>query len=86
MESSSEAPTRRVVTVETARADLDLLTQGLLEEDRRIAVLGILTVLHGFHTRRGGVAPAWLLALMAEACITPEPRESERKKPALAGE
>lgn len=63
----------RPVTVEMARAALDLLTQGLPEEDRRLAVLGILAILHGLHTQRGGVAPAWLLALMAEAYPTPEP-------------
>ena len=38
-----------------------------------MTVLEILTILHDLHTRRGGLAPAWLLALMAEACPTPEP-------------
>jgi len=67
------AAIRGGVTVESARAVLDLLTMGLPEEDRRMTVLGILTILHGLHTRRGGMAPAWLLALMAEACPTAEP-------------
>lgn len=67
------AASRRAATVETARATLDLLTLGLPEEERRMAVLAILTILHDLHTRRGGLAPAWLLALMAEAHPTSGP-------------
>jgi hypothetical protein len=61
------------VTAETARATMDLLTLGLPEEDRRMAVLEILMILHDLHTRQDGMAPTWLLALMAEACPAAEP-------------
>lgn len=71
--SRSVAP-RSALTVESARATIDMLTVGLPDEDRRMAFLGILTILHQFHTRRGTVAaPAWLLGLMAEAYPTSEP-------------
>ena len=72
MESSSVAAPGSAVTVDRARAAVDLLTLGLPEEDRRMAALGILTILHDLHTRRGRRAPAWLVALMAEACSTAE--------------
>jgi hypothetical protein len=55
------------VTIESARASMHLLTGGLSEDRRRMVVLGILTILHDNHTDRGGVAPLWLLALMADA-------------------
>jgi hypothetical protein len=61
------AAIRSAVTIESARAVMDLLTSGLPEHDRRMAVLGILAILYDLHTQPGGVAPAWLLALMAEA-------------------
>ena len=65
---------RSGLSVETARATVDMLTSGLPDEDQRIAVLGILSILYEFHTRRGSVAaPAWLLGLMAEAYPTAEP-------------
>jgi hypothetical protein len=55
------------ITIESARASLHLLTGGLSPGSRRMVVLGILTVLHDHHTEGGGVAPLWLLALMADA-------------------
>jgi len=72
MESSSTkgdggAAIRSTVTIESARASMDLLTGELSEDSRRMVVLGILTILHDHHTERWGVAPLWLLALMAEA-------------------
>jgi len=46
---------------------MDLLTGELSDDSRRMVVLGILTILHDHHTERGGMAPLWLLTLMAEA-------------------
>jgi hypothetical protein len=71
--SRSVAP-RSAPTVESARATVDMLTLGLPDEERRMAVLGILSILHDLHTQRGAVpAPAWLLGLIAEAYPTSEP-------------
>ena len=71
--SRSVAP-RSAPTVESARAIVDMLTSGLPDEERRMAVLGILSILHDLHTQRGAVAaPAWLLGLIAEAYPTSVP-------------
>jgi hypothetical protein len=71
--SRSVAP-RSTLTVESAGATIDMLTSGLPDEDQRTAVLGILSILHALHTRRGAVAaPAWLLGLMAKAYPKSEP-------------
>lgn len=62
----SEAATRGPSLV-SARAAVNLLTLGLAApEDRRMCVLGILTVLHERWTRCGQAVPAWLTGLMEE--------------------
>ena len=63
----SEEATRGGVTVVSARAAVDLLVSSLPEEDRRMALLGILTTLHGTWTRRGTAVPTWLVGLMEDA-------------------
>lgn len=62
----SEAATRGGPSLASAKAAVDLLTIGLGRQERRMCVLGILTILHEKWTRRGTPVPAWLAGLMEE--------------------